>query len=175
MLLNILLVVVAIVAGLLLFAATRPDGFRLERQTTIKAPADQIFAHLNDFRAWAAWSPWEKIDPAMQRTHSGAASGVGAAYAWDGPKVGAGRMEILETAPPQSATIKLDFTRPFEAHNTIRFTLTAAGDSTTVNWAMEGKNNFMAKVMGLFLNMDKVVGKDFEAGLANLKALAEQR
>ncbi len=174
MLVNILLILVAIVVGLLLFAATRPDTFRLERQTTIKVPADQIFAHLNDFRAWAAWSPWEKMDPAMQRTHSGATSGVGASYGWEGPKVGAGRMEILEATPPHGAVIKLDFSKPFEAHNTIRFTLTSAGGSTTVNWAMEGKNNFMAKAMGLVMNMDKMVGKDFEAGLANLKALVEQ-
>lgn len=174
MLLNVLVIVAAVIAAFLTFAATRPGSFRVERQATINAPADRIFARLQDFHEWAAWSPWEKIDPAMQRSFSGPASGVGAAYAWDGPKVGAGRMEILESTPPRGLVIKLDFTRPFEAHNTIRLSLADAGPATTITWTMDGKNTFMGKVMSVVINMDKMVGKDFETGLANLKSISEQ-
>jgi uncharacterized protein YndB with AHSA1/START domain len=167
--------VVVIVAAILLIAAMKPDTFRVERSATINAPPEKIFALLSDFHNWPGWSPWEKKDPAMKRTHSGAASGKGAAYAWEGNKdVGSGRMEIVESTPPSRLTIKLDFMKPFEAHNVVDFTLAPQGTATRVNWSMHGPAPFMSKVMQVFMSMDRMVGNDFEAGLANLKALAEK-
>ena len=172
---TIAIFVTVALAALLLFAATRPDSFRVERTTTIKAPRDRIFGLINDFRNWGAWSPWEKLDPAMQRTHSGAASGNGAAYAWEGSgKVGAGKMEITQSMPPSKIVIKLDFLKPFEGHNTAEFTLEPKGDTSSVAWAMFGPSPYLTKVMGIFFSMDSLVGKDFEAGLANRKAAAEK-
>jgi uncharacterized protein YndB with AHSA1/START domain len=166
---------VVVVAAILAFAATRPDSFRIERTASIKAPPDRIFPYVNDLHAHAAWSPWERKDPAMKRTHSGAPSGAGAVYAWDGNKdIGAGRMEITESAPPAKMVAKLDFIRSFEAHNMVEFTLRPDGESTVITWAMYGPSPFISKVMGLFLNIDSMVGKEFEAGLASLKALAEK-
>jgi len=167
-----ILLVLLVIVGL---AFTKPDSFSLERSTTINAPADSIFPHLNDFHNWGAWSPWEKLDPAMARTHSGAASGPGAVYEWTGNSdVGSGRMEITDATPPSTVTIKLDFLSPMEAHNTTLFTLEPAGAATKVTWKMSGPNNFMSKVMTVFMSMDSLVGGDFEAGLANLKAVSEQ-
>ena len=160
--------------SLLLYATTRPDSFRLERSITIKAPPEKIFAHLADFKLWGAWSPWEKLDPAMKRTHSGAPAGKGAQYAWAGDKAGAGSMEVLEATPSSKVHIKLDFTKPFEAHNLVDFTLKPAGDSTQVTWAMYGPSNYMTKLIHIFFDMDKMVGKDFESGLADLKAVSEK-
>lgn len=175
MLKTILIIVVVAVAGLLGYAATKPDTFRIERSISLKAPPEKVFAQINDFKAWSAWSPWEKKDPAMKRTQSGNASGKGAIYQWDGNSdVGAGRMEITDTAPPSRITIKLDFLQPFEAHHTAEFTLQAKGDTTSVTWAMFGPQRFIAKVMGIFVSIDSMVGKDFEVGLANLKAIAEK-
>jgi len=174
MLLTIPLVLVAAVAGLLGFAARRPDTFRVERSATIAAPASRIFALLDDFHSWSAWSPWEKLDPGMQRTFSGAERGPGAVYAWSGnKKAGQGRMEITESDAPNRLAIQLHFIAPFEAHNTTVFTLVPDGGGTRVNWAMHGNNSFGFKVMGMFMNMDRMVGGDFERGLANLKAVAE--
>ena len=175
MLTNILLALGILVALVLIYAATRPDTFRIERSVRMKAAPDKIFPHLVDFHNWSAWSPWEKLDPAMTRTYSGAASGVGAVYAWEGnKKVGKGRMEITDTTPSSRMVIKLDFLAPWEAHNSTIYTLAASGGETTVTCAMEGKNQFMGKVMGLFMNMDKMIGADFEKGLANMKALVER-
>lgn len=172
---KIALAAVVLVAAVLLFAATRPDSFRVQRSTSIKASPEKVFPLIADFHAWGAWSPWEKLDPAMKRTHSGAPSGKGAAYAWDGNNdVGAGRMEIAEVVPPSRITIKLDFSRPMEGHNTAEFTLVPKGDASEVTWAMFGPSPYLLKLIGLFLDMDKMIGKDFEAGLANLKALAEK-
>ena len=180
MILSVVLVAVLAVLGL---AATKPDTFQVQRSTTIQAPPDKIFPLINDFRRWAEWSPWEALDPAMQRTHSGAASGQGAVYAWEGNKdVGAGRMEILQTQAPARLSIKLDFIRPFEGHNTTDFSLTTAGDSanpttsttTTVTWLMQGPTPFVSKLMQVFVSMDSLIGKDFEAGLAKMKAVAER-
>src|SRR5206468_3186084 len=149
-------------------------AFRIERGTTIKAPPEKIFALINDFHNWGSWSPWEKMDPTMKRTHSGPPSGLGAVYEWEGnKKVGKGRMEIVESSSPSKTVIKLDFFKPFEAHNTAEFTLEPQGDSTNVTWAMHGRQPYMLKVMCLFMDMDKMVGKDFETGLANMKAAAE--
>jgi len=173
MLKTIAIIVVVLIAAILGYAMTMPDSFRVQRTTSIKAPPEKIFSIINDFHRWGSWSPWDKMDPEMKRTYSGAASGKGAAYAWQGnSKVGEGRMEIADTSPSK-VTIKLDFMKPFEAHNTVEFTLEPKGDSTNVTWAMYGPSEFITKVMGVFVSMDKMVGKDFETGLANLKALAE--
>jgi hypothetical protein len=171
----VLAVLVVAVVGILAYATTKPDTFQVQRSATIKAPADKIFPFINDFHAWTAWSPYEKRDPQMKRTYGGAPSGKGATYAWDGDKnVGAGHMEILDAPAPARVTIKLDFSRPFEGHNTAEFTLEPQGESTKVTWAMRGPALFIGKVMGLFIDMDNMIGKDFEAGLANLKTIAEK-
>jgi len=167
-------IVVALVA-VLAYAATKPDTFRLSRSTSIKAPPEKIFPFLNDLRSFATWSPYEKKDPAMKRTFGGASSGKGATYDWDGDKnVGQGRLTIAESSPPSKVTMNLDFLRPWEAHNVVEFTLEPKGDTTNVTWAMQGPAPYMAKVMHVFMNMDRMVGDDFEAGLANLKTLAEK-
>ncbi|MFM2276478.1 MAG: hypothetical protein RL211_2350 [Pseudomonadota bacterium] len=175
MLKTIALIVVIALAVLLAYAATRPDSFRVERQATIKAPPDKIFAYLQDFHKWSEWSPWEKLDPAMKRTFSGTASGKGAVYAWEGNgKAGAGRMEILDAPQPVKLVIQLDFIKPFEGHNTAEFTLQAQGDMTQVTWVMHGPAPFISKLMGIFFNMDELIGNDFETGLAVLKSVAER-
>src|SRR6266513_2520241 len=175
MLKTIGIVVVVVLAAILAFAATKPDTFRVQRGATIKAPPEKIFPLLNDFQRWEAWSPWEKKDPAMKRTFSAVTSGKGAQYAWEGNKeVGQGRMEIAESVPASKLAIKLDFAKPFEAHNTVEFTLEPKGDSTGVTWAMRGETPYLAKIVHVFIDMDKMVGKDFEAGLANLKNVVEK-
>ena len=164
-----------LIAVVLILALTKPDTFRVERTTSIKAPPEKIFPLLNDFQSWSSWSPYERKDSAMKRTFSGPPSGKGAIYEWDGDKnVGQGRMEIMGSTPPSNVTLDLDFVKPFEAHNTVVFTLAPQGDSTIVTWAMQGPANVISKVMQVFINMDKMVGTNFEAGLANLKALAEK-
>ncbi|OFX02028.1 MAG: polyketide cyclase [Alphaproteobacteria bacterium RIFCSPHIGHO2_12_FULL_66_14] len=170
---------VVVVAGILIYAATRPDTFRVQRSASIKAPPEKIFALINDLRGWSVWSPYEKKDPAMKRTFSGPASGKGAVYEWDGDKnVGKGRMEITEATPPGKVLIKLDFIKPFEGHHTAEFTMEPKGDNTVVTWAMYGSHPYFAKVMGVvmgfFMNMDDMIGNDFAAGLASLKAVAEK-
>jgi len=165
---------VAVVA-ILVVAATQPDTFRVQRSAVIQAPPEKIFPLIEDFRAWGGWSPWEKKDPAMKRSFSGPATGKGAVYAWDGnSEVGQGSMEIVEDMPPSKLVLKLDFVKPFEGHNVVTFALTPQGETTNVTWTMEGASPFMAKVFGLFCDMDAMIGKEFEAGLANLKALAEK-
>lgn len=169
-------IVAALFVGLLIYAATLPDTFRIERSATIEASPATVHTYINDFHRWTAWSPWEKKDPAMQRTHSGAPAGKGAVYAWDGNSdVGQGRMEIVESNEPSSVRIQLDFLKPFEAHNTAEFTLAPAGNGTQVTWAMHGPAPYLSKLMQVFVSMDRMVGPDFEAGLANLKRVAEQR
>jgi uncharacterized protein YndB with AHSA1/START domain len=169
-----IIIAVAVIAVLIL-AAMKPDTFRVVRSTTIKAPPERIFPLIADFRNWSAWSPWEKMDPALKRTYSGAAEGKGAVYEWEGnKKVGKGRMEIIDAPPSEKVAIKLDFLKPFEAHNTAEFTLQPRGETTDVTWVMHGPNLFIGKVMSVFISMDRMVGKDFEAGLANLKAAAER-
>jgi len=171
---TIAIVVVSLVAALLIFAATKPDTFRVERSISIEAPSEKIFAILNDFHLSQSWSPFEKKDPTMKRTFSGAASGKGAVYEFDGNKeVGKGRLTITDTAPPSKITIALDMVEPFEAHNTVEFTLGANGDSTKVTWAMHGPQSYMMKVLSFFIDCDKMVGKDFEAGLVKLKAITQ--
>ena len=171
----ILGVVLAVALGaVLLVAALKPDSFRIQRTASIKAPPEKVFALVNDFRRWTEWSPWESIDPALKRTYEGAATGKGAAYGWEGNKnVGSGRMEILESTPGSLITIKLDFLKPFEAHNTAQFRFDRAGDTTTVTWSMFGPSPYLSKLMGLVFDMDKMVGGQFEQGLATLKAKSE--
>lgn len=171
---TIAIVAIFALATLLIFAATRPDSFRVERTTSIKAPPERVFALINDLRRWAAWSPYDKKDPAMKRTLSGSASGAGAVYEWDGnQEIGKGRMEITDSSPPSRITIRLDFVKPFEAHNVVEFTLRQQDEATLVTWAMHGPSPYISKLMGIFFSMDKMIGKDFEAGLANLKTAAE--
>jgi hypothetical protein len=175
MLESIAIIAVVLIAAVLGYAATRPDTFRTQRSITIAAPPDKIFPFINDFHQWIAWSPWEKLDPALKRSFSGATSGKGAVYEWEGNnQVGQGRMEISDTSPPFQVLSKLDFLKPFEAHNTAEFTLKGGGNSTDVTWAMYGPQPYMAKVMHLFFDMDKMVGRQFEQGLANLNSLVKE-
>jgi K+-transporting ATPase KdpF subunit len=173
----IIAVVLAIgLAGVLVFALTKPDTFRVERSLAVKAPADAIYPLIADFRRWTAWSLYETRDSAMKRSFGGTAQGKGATYAWDGNNnVGAGRMEILEANSPSKLRIKLDFERPFEGHNTAEFTFVPQGDATLVTWAMSGPAPFICKLMQVFINMDGMIGKDFEAGLTSLKKLTEKQ
>ena len=175
MLKTAIIVVVVLIAAILMYAATRPDTYRVQRTAAMNAPPDKVFGLINDLHAWASWSPWEKKDLAMKKTHSGAPQGKGAVLEWDGNKeVGTGRMEVLDSIPASRLLIKLDFLKPFESHNTAEFTLTPGAGTTQVTWAMYGPQPYGMKVMGFFCNIDKMVGKDFEDGLANLKALAEK-
>jgi len=169
------LVILAAVAAVLAYAATRPDSFRIERSTVIAAPAAEIYPLIADFHAWTRWSPWEGLDPTMARTYSGADAGVGAVYAWEGnKKVGAGRMAITAAEPPARIALDLSFLRPMKAENTTEFTLRPEGGGTRVAWSMAGPQPFMSKLFGLVFNIEKMVGGDFEKGLGQLKALAER-
>jgi uncharacterized protein YndB with AHSA1/START domain len=167
-------VLVIAVAVVLVLAAAKPDIFRVERSAVVKAPPGKIFPLIADFHRWGQWSPYETRDPAMKRTYGGAESGKGATYAWEGDSnVGKGHMEILDAPAPQKVVIKLDFLKPFVAHNTAEFTLQPQGDGTRVTWAMQGPTPFIGKIMHLFINMDRMVGADFEVGLANLRKATE--
>jgi hypothetical protein len=173
-LLGIVGALVLIVGGILVYAATKPDSFRVERSTAIKAPPERIFDQINDLRAHVAWSPWERKDPGMKRSYGGSHAGKGASYEWDGDQqIGQGRMEIAETVTPRRVTMKLDFIRPFKAHNVVEFVLQPNGDSTIVTWVIYGPSPFISKVMTVFFDMDRMIGREFETGLANLKALTE--
>ena len=174
--LKIILIIVALaIAAVLVLAATKPDVFRVQRAASIKAPPEKVFALINDFKRWETWSPWEKKDPAMKRSFGAATSGKGARYAWEGNKeVGQGSMEITESARSSLIKLKLDFLKPFEAHNRVEFALQAKGDATEVSWTMTGDTPYFAKIMHVFVDMDRMVGKDFEAGLANLKSISEK-
>lgn len=168
-------VVLVVIAGILIYAATKPDTFRVQRTVSIKAPPDKIFPLINDFKAWTAWSPYEKKDPAMKRSYGAVTAGKGATYGWEGDSnVGQGSMEIVEASSPNKVVIKLDFLKPFEAHNTGEFILEPKGDTTSVTWAIYGPSPYMSKVIGTFINLDNMIGKDFEQGLADLKAAAEK-
>jgi uncharacterized protein YndB with AHSA1/START domain len=178
MIATILIVIALAVAAVLVYAASKPDTFMVRRSASIAAPPEKIFPMIDDLRAQSAWSPFEK-DPNMKRTHSGAPRGKGAVYAWDGNRqVGAGQIAITESVPSSKVVLLLDMSRPFKAHNTVEFTLDRIGAGTNVTgtkvtWAMQGRQPYMAKVMGLFLDCDKMCGGLFEEGLAKLKALAE--
>ena len=172
----ILILVLTPIAGIFAYAATKPNTFRVRRSAGIKAPPEQIFPLINDYRNWASWSPYETKDPAMKRNFGPVTAGKGATYAWEGNKeVGKGGMAILESTPPSRITIKLDFIAPFEAHNIVEFTLVPQGENTRVIWAMQGPAPFISKLMQVFFSMDNMVGKDFEAGLARMKAVVEKQ
>ena len=174
-LLYIVVILLAVVVVVLTFASTRPNDFSVKRSIEINAPAETVFALINDFRQWPKWSPWEKLDPNLKRRLSGAEAGRGAVYEWEGNKqVGAGRMEILDSVPPSRIDIKLSFLKPFKAENRTVFTITPVGGNSHVLWEMTGSSNLMFKVMGLFMSMDKMVGGDFEKGLAAITAEAER-
>ncbi|MGD9723493.1 MAG: SRPBCC family protein [Pirellulales bacterium] len=174
----VVIAVVLLVVGILAIvglAALKPNTIHVERTLAMHAPPERIFPLISDFHQWRSWSPYENRDPEMQRTYSGAASGTGAVYEWNGNNsVGAGRMEILRSTPPSHVAIQLDFLRPFEGHNTAEFALQPQGDHTSVTWSMHGPARFISKLMSVFLNFDKMIGTDFENGLANMKATAEK-
>lgn len=174
MLLKIGLVVIVIVAIFLVVAATRPASYRVSRKTLIAAPPAVAYAQVVDFHKWSAWSPWAKLDPAMKTKFSGAPEGTGAVYDWTGNgKVGEGRMTILDARPPQAVDIKLEFVRPMTATNETSFNFAPAPGGTAVEWTMVGHNNLMAKAFSMFMDLEKLVGGDFERGLTNLKAVSE--
>jgi uncharacterized protein YndB with AHSA1/START domain len=171
---KILAVLLVVVIGILGMAAMKPDTFAVTRSITIKAPPEKILGMVSDFRQWQAWSPWEGLDPQMQRTFSGPANGKGAIYQWSGNKeVGQGRMEVTEVVPAAKVVIKLDFITPFESSNMTEFSTVPQGDATNVTWTMTGPMPFISKVMSVFISMDSMIGKDFEKGLAKMKAAAE--
>jgi hypothetical protein len=162
----VILVVIAV-------TATRPDSFHIERSASISAPSERVHGLINDFHQWERWSPWEKLDPAMTKTYSGADKGVGASYAWSGnDEVGEGKQSITASAP-EAIVLDLHFMRPIEARNTTTFRFQPEANGTRVTWSMDGRNNFVGKFFSLFMDMDKMVGPDFERGLSNLKSVAE--
>jgi len=165
----------AIVVVFLVVVALQPADFKVERSATMRAPAQAAFAQVNDFQNWRAWSPWEKIDPALKRSYDGPKAGTGASYAWIGNKdVGEGRMTITDSKPGELVRIRLEFFQPFAATNTAEFRFKQAGDRTAVSWTMTGQNNFLSKAICLFVDMDKMVGGMFEQGLAQMKAVVEK-
>ena len=167
-----LIVVILVILGM---ALMQPDSFKVQRSAAIKAPPAKVMGYLNDFHQWVTWSPWEKLDPNMQRSFEGPASGKGAVYAWSGnDEVGQGRMEIIENNMPSQLAIKLDFIKPFASSNRTEFVLQPQGDATMVTWTMTGPSQFITKLMSVFVSMDKMIGKDFEKGLAQLKEVAEK-
>ena len=169
------LIAVAAIGALLIFAATRPDTFRVQRSASIKAAPDKLYPLINDLRQFNTWNPYEKKDPAIKGSYRGPASGPGAGYDFQGNKdVGKGSIEIVESSPPGKVTMKLDMLEPFEGHNVVEFSLAPRGEATEVTWAMHGPSPFVARLVGVFVNMDRMIGRDFEAGLANLKVRAER-
>jgi uncharacterized protein YndB with AHSA1/START domain len=167
------IVIVVLLLGLWAAIATRPQTFTIERSATIAAAPERIFPLINDFHAWEQWSPWDKLDPNLRRTYSTPASGVGAAYAWVGNRnVGEGRMTIVESDPNERVLIRLDFIRPLAATNDTVFTLTPNEGGTYVSWRMQGKNTLVGKIMSFFMDMDKIIGKNFEDGLAGMAVAA---
>lgn len=174
MLIKILIAVALIVAVFVIIVALQPSEFRVTRTTKMSAPPASVFAEVNDFRKWQAWSPWAKLDPNMKQTYERPRAGTGAMYSWSGNKeVGEGRMMITESRPSDFIRLRLEFAKPFAATNTTEFTFKPEGDQTAVTWNMTGQNNFMAKAVHLFMNMDKMVGGQFEQGLAQMKAVVE--
>ena len=174
MLKKILIGVAVVIGGFLGVVAIQPAEFRVVRSATISAPPAAVFAQVNDFHQWEAWSPWEKVDPQMKRTYEGAPSGTGTVYAWAGNKdVGEGRMTITESRPAELVRIQLDFLKPFPATHAAEFTFKPEGGQTVVHWSMEGKKNFVSKAVCMFMNMDKMLGGQFEKGLAQMKSVVE--
>lgn len=172
---NIALLAFVLIVGVLGYATTRPDTLRVQRSARINAPAEKIFPLIADLHTWSQWSPYEKVDPAMKKVYSGTPQGKGAVYEWDGnSNVGQGRMEIVDAADANRVAIKLDFLRPLEGHNVAEFALVPHGAATDVTWTMTGPTPYIGKLIGVFIDMDNMIGKDFEAGLNGLKAIAER-
>ena len=173
---KILIAVLVLIVVFVIVVALQPSHYRIARSTTISAPPAEVFAQLNDLHKFQDWSPWAKLDPDMKQTYEGAASGTGAAYAWEGnKKVGQGRMSITDSKENELVSMKLEFIKPFASVATTEFALKPEADQTALTWSMSGENNFIAKAFCLFMNMDKMVGGDFERGLAQLKALVENK
>lgn len=169
------IIIVLAIAAVLIFAATKPDSFRVQRSITIKAPPEKVFAYLNDFHRWESWSPWEKVDPAVKCIYSGTQNGVGATYAWEGnSEVGQGRMAIIEAIASSKLLLDIEFIKPFAAKNKVEFSLAAEGENTVITQAMFGPSRYISKLMGLVFDIDKMVGDKYEQGLASLKLLAEK-
>ncbi|RZJ03073.1 MAG: polyketide cyclase [Rubrivivax sp.] len=175
--LSLILICLGVALALLLaYAATRPDEFRVERRARIAAPADKVWPLVSELRAFNRWNPYERKDPLLKSQYDGSAHGVGSRYAWESDKVGSGSLEITGQQPGRAVQMRLDFVKPFEAHNAAEFALLPTSDGATeVRWTMHGPANFVSKLMGVFINMDKMVGRDFEDGLQNLRQLAEAR
>jgi uncharacterized protein YndB with AHSA1/START domain len=174
MLIKILIGLAALVVLLVVVVALQPSEFRITRTTTVAAPPSAVFAQVNDFHKWEAWSPWAKLDPAARNTFDGAPAGAGAVFAWAGnSKVGEGRMTITESRPNELVRIRLEFMKPFAATNTAEFTFKPDGERTAVTWSMFGHNNFIGKAVCLVMNMDKTLGGEFDKGLAAMKSVAE--
>src|SRR5687767_14119596 len=170
----ILIGIAVILAAFVAVVVMQPAAFRIVRSATVSAPPAEVFAQVNDFHRWRAWSPWENIDPALKRTYEGAEAGAGAIYAWAGnSQVGEGRMTITDSRPYDLIRFKLEFLKPFKATNTAEFAFKPEGNLTAVTWSMSGRNNFMGKAFCVFVNMDKMIGRDFEKGLANMKGVVE--
>jgi carbon monoxide dehydrogenase subunit G len=175
MILKIVVVIVVLVVAMLAYAAAKPDTFRVQRSIAVNAPPEKIFALINDFQKWDSWAPQDQQDPTMRRTYSGSMEGKGAVSEWSGSaSTGKGRMAIIDSDPPKLVTIKVDFVKPFEAHNTNRFALEPAGGSTKVTWTIDASNLYTMKVMSIFVNIQKEFGKHMENGLSSLKAAAEK-
>lgn len=173
--LGILALIVIVVAVLCVVVAMQPEDFKITRSATMNAAPDKVFEQVNDFHKWEGWSPWAKLDPAMKTTYSGTPSGTGSSYSWVGnDQVGEGKMTITESHPSEHIKIDLEFIKPFAAKNVTEFTFKPDGDKTNVTWTMAGKNNFIAKAFNLAMNMDKLVGADFEKGLTQLKTVVEK-
>lgn len=171
---KILAIVVIIIIVLVVIVVLQPGDFRVARSTLVSAPPTAVFAQVNDFHKWNAWNPWGKIDPSMKQTYEGAPAGPGAVYTWTGNKeVGAGRMTITDSRPSDLIRVKLEFFKPFAATNTAEFTFVPEGNQTRVTWSMFGEKNFMAKAVHLVMSMDKMIGGQFEKGLADMKTAAE--
>jgi hypothetical protein len=175
MLVKILVAVFGIVVVFVAIVATRPAEFRVARTATMAAPPPKVFAQVNDFHRWTAWNPFAKLDPGIKETYEGPPAGAGAVYTWVGNKqVGEGRMTIVESKPDELVRIQLQFLKPFAGNSVAEFTFRPVGDNTVVTWSMTGQNNFMAKAIHLFVNMDRMIGGKFEEGLADMKAIVER-
>jgi hypothetical protein len=174
MLIKILIAVAIIIIVFVVIVALQRSEFRVARSATMSAPAPTVFAQVNDFHKWEAWNPWGKIDPAIKQTYEGAPAGIGSVYTWVGNnEVGEGRMTITESRPSDLIVIKLEFFKPFAANSIAEFTFKPEGSQTAVTWSMTGENNFMAKAIHLFMSMDKMIGGQFDKGLASMKSVVE--
>ncbi len=171
---TILIAIVVIIVIFVIVVALQPAEYRVTRSASISAPPAVVFPQVNDFHNWEGWSPWAKLDPAMKQTYDGTSAGTGASYSWAGnSKVGEGRMTITESRPSDLVRIKLDFVKPFASTADTEFTFRPEGDQSRVTWTMSGRKNFATKMFGLFVSMDKMIGRDFEKGLAQMKAVVE--